>query len=34
MIKGLLIGHGRFPETLLEVARSILGEITGFQIAS
>ena len=34
MIKGLLIGHGKFPETLLEVARSILGEISDFQIVS
>ena len=34
MVKGLLIGHGKFPETLLEVARSILGEITDFQIVS
>jgi mannose/fructose/sorbose-specific phosphotransferase system IIA component len=34
MIKGLLIGHGKFPETLLDVARSILGEISDFQIVS
>jgi mannose/fructose-specific phosphotransferase system component IIA len=34
MVKGLLIGHGKFPETLLEVVRSILGEITDFQIVS
>lgn len=34
MIKGLLIGHGKFPETLLDVARSILGEISDFQIIS
>lgn len=34
MTKGLLIGHGKFPETLLDVARSILGEIADFQIVS
>ncbi|MEO0093351.1 MAG: hypothetical protein ABIK67_03760 [candidate division WOR-3 bacterium] len=34
MIKGLLIGHGKFPETLLEVTRSIIGEITEFATVS
>jgi PTS system mannose-specific IIA component len=34
MIKGLLIGHGKLPETLLEVVKSILGEVTDFAIVS
>ncbi len=34
MIKGLLIGHGKFPKTLLEVVRSILGKVSDFAIIS
>lgn len=34
MIKGLLIGHGKFPETILDVVCSIIGEITDFVTVS
>lgn len=34
MIKGLLIGHGKFPESLLEIVRSLLGEVTDFRLVS
>jgi|UniRef100_A0A7C6ECE9 mannose/fructose-specific phosphotransferase system component IIA len=33
-VKGLLIGHGKFPETLLDVVRTIIGEITDFATVS
>ncbi len=34
MIKGLLIGHGKLPETLFDVVKSILGEVSDFEIVS
>lgn len=34
MIKGILIGHGKLPETLMDVVKSILGEVSDFEIIS
>ncbi|MFB0510246.1 MAG: hypothetical protein ACETVX_07090, partial [bacterium] len=34
MIKGLLIGHGKLPDTLLEVVHSIFGKVIDFKIVS